>query len=98
MAYSHSLSIRNHTQIMLQELDSLRDDVGVIRQRQGATFPESAPAANPVFFRTYSRRTDAGLRETWDQVCDRTLRGLVELGKLTHEETAILDKMQRTPT
>ena len=80
---------------MLQELDSLRDDVGVIRQRQGATFPESAPAANPVFFRTYSRRTDAGLRETWDQVCDRTLRGLVELGKLTREEAAILDKMQR---
>jgi ribonucleotide reductase class II len=65
------------------------------RQRQGATFPESAPAANPVFFRTYSRRTDAGLRETWDQVCDRTLRGLVELGKLTREEAAILDKMQR---
>ena len=80
---------------MLQELDSLRDDVGVIRQRQGATFPESAPAANPVFFRTYSRRTEAGLRETWDQVCDRTLRGLVELGKLTREEAAILDKMQR---
>lgn len=64
-------------------------------QRQGATFPESAPAANPVFFRTYSRRTDAGLRETWEQVCDRTLRGLVELGKLTREEAAILDKMQR---
>ncbi|MDM3844670.1 MAG: hypothetical protein PT118_03870 [Aphanizomenon gracile PMC644.10] len=59
-------------------------------QRQGATFPESAPAANPVFFRTYSRRTEAGLRETWDQVCDsealrrnRTLRSLVELGKLS---------------
>ena len=41
------------------------------RQRQGASFPESAPAANPVFFRTYSRRTEVGLRETWDQVCDR---------------------------
>jgi ribonucleotide reductase, class II len=65
------------------------------RQRQGAVFPESAPAANPVFFRTYSRRTEAGLRETYDQVCDRTLRGLVELGKLTREEAAILDKMQR---
>ena len=65
------------------------------RQRQGVTFPESAPAANPVFFRTYSRRTEAGLRETWEQVCDRTLRGLVELGKLTREEAAILDKMQR---
>ncbi|MEY3403713.1 MAG: Adenosylcobalamin-dependent ribonucleoside-triphosphate reductase [Cyanobacteriota bacterium] len=65
------------------------------RKYQGV-FPESAPAANPVFFRTYSRRTDAGLRETWGQVCDRTLRGLIELGNLTHEEAVILDKMQRS--
>ena len=48
------------------------------RQRQGTTFPESALATNPVFFRTYSRLTEVGLRETWKQVCDRTLRGLVE--------------------
>ena len=59
-------------------------------------FPESAPAANPVFFRTYSRRTATGLRETWGQVCDRTLRGLIELGRLTHEEAVILEKMQRS--
>lgn len=65
------------------------------RKRQSAKFPETAPAANPVFFRTYSRRTKAGLRETWDEVCDRTLMGLVELGKLTQEEAAILDRMQR---
>lgn len=65
------------------------------RQRQSASFPETAPAANPVFFRTYSRRTAAGLRESWDEVCDRTLQGLVELGKLTQEEAALLDKMQR---
>ncbi|MBE9230154.1 ribonucleoside-triphosphate reductase, adenosylcobalamin-dependent [Cuspidothrix issatschenkoi LEGE 03284] len=65
------------------------------RKRQSASFPESAPAANPVFFRTYSRRTAAGLRESWDEVCDRTLRGLIGLGKLNSEEAAILDKMQR---
>ena len=65
------------------------------RTRQSARFPETALAANPVFFRTYSRKTLAGLRETWDEVCDRTLLGLVELGKLTQEEAAILDKMQR---
>ncbi|MDZ8051918.1 MAG: ribonucleoside-triphosphate reductase, adenosylcobalamin-dependent [Aulosira sp. ZfuVER01] len=65
------------------------------RKRQSAKFPETAPAANPVFFRTYSRRSPAGLRETWDEVCDRTLMGLVELGKLSLEEAAILDKMQR---
>ncbi|WP_427162217.1 ribonucleoside-triphosphate reductase, adenosylcobalamin-dependent [Aliinostoc sp. HNIBRCY26] len=64
-------------------------------KRQGARFPETAPAANPVFFRTYSRRTEAGLRETWDEVCDRTIQGLVELGKLTPEEAAILEKTQR---
>ncbi|WP_353931453.1 ribonucleoside-triphosphate reductase, adenosylcobalamin-dependent [Okeanomitos corallinicola TIOX110] len=71
---------------MVQELE---------RKRQSASFPETAPAANPVFFRTYSRRTAAGLRESYDQVCDRTLKGLVELGKLTREEATLLDKMQR---
>ncbi|BAZ28001.1 replicative DNA helicase [Cylindrospermum sp. NIES-4074] len=65
------------------------------RKRQSAKFPETAPAANPVFFRTYSRRTQAGLRETWDEVCDRTIQGLIELGKLNREEVAILEKMQR---
>ncbi|MFM6224333.1 MAG: hypothetical protein ACKPFK_14400, partial [Dolichospermum sp.] len=45
-------------------------------------FPESAPVANPVFYRTYSRRTDTGLRENWSQVCDRTLEGLIKLGRL----------------
>ncbi|MDJ0619292.1 MAG: hypothetical protein QNJ63_21540 [Calothrix sp. MO_192.B10] len=65
------------------------------RNRQSATqFPETAPAANPVFFRTYSRRTQPGLRETWSQVCDRTIQGLVELGKLTSTEADIIVRMQ----
>ena len=51
--------------IMVRELE---------RQRQGATFPESAPAANPVFFKTYSRLTETSLRETWKQVCDSEAR------------------------
>ncbi|HBE36298.1 MAG TPA: ribonucleoside-triphosphate reductase, adenosylcobalamin-dependent, partial [Cyanobacteria bacterium UBA11368] len=49
---------------------------------------------NPVFFRTYSRRTANG-RESWEEVCDRTLRGLVRLGKLTPQEADIIDEMQR---
>ncbi|MEA5508087.1 hypothetical protein VB735_34400 [Halotia wernerae UHCC 0503] len=49
------------------------------RKRQSTQFPKTAPAANPVFFRTYSRRTKAGLRETWDEVCDRTLQGIYEV-------------------
>ncbi|TVP56847.1 MAG: ribonucleoside-triphosphate reductase, adenosylcobalamin-dependent [Nodularia sp. (in: Bacteria)] len=65
------------------------------RKRQSAEFPETAPAANPVFFRTYSRRTKAGLRETWEEVCDRTIQGIIELGKLTPAEIAILENMQR---
>lgn len=60
----------------------------------GADFPKTAPAANPVFFRTYSRRTSQGTRETWDEVCKRTIVSLVELGKLTPKEAAILERMQ----
>jgi ribonucleotide reductase, class II len=60
-------------------------------------FPESAPAANPVFFRTYSRRDKkvGNLRETWGEVCDRTLSGIIKLGKLTPEESGLIDRMQR---
>jgi ribonucleotide reductase, class II len=74
-----------HDSTMVRELQRLT---------QTTQFPETAPAANPVFFRTYSRRIGGG-RETWEQVCDRTLRGLVELGKLTPAEAAILEKMQK---
>jgi ribonucleotide reductase class II len=69
---------------MVQELE---------RVGQKHEFPESAPAAYPVFFRTYSRRTPQG-RETWTQVCDRTTQGLRKLGKLTPEQTEILFRMQ----
>ncbi len=70
---------------MVQELE---------RSRQSGEFPENAPTAYPVFYRTYSRRTDNG-RETWNAVCDRTVRGLTKLGKLTAKETALLLKMQQ---
>jgi len=45
-----------------------------------------------VFFRTYSRRR---FRAWWDEVCDRNLQGLTAVGKLTPEEVALIDKMQR---
>jgi ribonucleotide reductase, class II len=61
---------------------------------QQSDFPATAPAANPVFFRTYSRFTVTG-RETWSQVCTRTLKGLVKLGKLTDDQADIIDRMQR---
>ena len=61
------------------------------RVRQTSEFPETAPAANPVFFRTYSRRTSEG-RETWKQVCDRTTKGFVKLGQLTPQEAALVER------
>ena len=65
------------------------------RVREMCQFPESAPAGLPVFFRTYSRRSLSGERETWEQVCDRTLQGLIEVGLLNSEEAALIDRMQR---
>ena len=62
------------------------------RERQKSEFPQSAPAANPVFFRTYSRRTATG-RETWEEVCDRTTKGFIKLGKLTSSEAALIHRM-----
>jgi ribonucleotide reductase class II len=66
------------------------------RTRQTNQFPATAPAAYPVFFRTYSRRVEkvGSVRETWDEVCDRTLQGLIKLGNLTDEEAALIARMQ----
>ena len=52
-------------------------------------FPENAPSAPIVFFNAYSHN-DGGKRETWKEVCDRTIRGIKELGKLTDEEAQFL--------
>jgi ribonucleotide reductase class II len=62
------------------------------RPQQASDFPETAPAANPVFYRTYSRRRPEG-REVWEQVCDRAIGGLKKLGKLTPDETELLYRM-----
>ncbi len=66
----------------------------IFRRSTVADFPPSAPAANPVFFRTYSRQTEAG-RESWEQVCDRTVAGIAQLGQLTSQEEALISRMQR---
>lgn len=57
-------------------------------------FPAHASTAHPVFYRTYSRRTENG-RETWTDVCDRTMAGLEKLGKLSKAEKDLIYKMQR---
>lgn len=64
-----------------------------IHKTNTPTFPSTAPAANPVFYRTYSRKTPLG-RESWDQVSQRNLEGLSQLGKLSNEEVKLMTKMQ----
>ena len=60
-------------------------------------FPATAPAANPVFYRTYSRKTPDG-RESWSQVNERNLFGLQSLGGLSDEEVSLMRRMQRQLT
>ena len=56
-------------------------------------FPATAPAANPVFYRTYSRKTSTG-RESWAEVGTRNLEGLRRLGKLSDADVALMQRMQ----
>lgn len=67
------------------------------RTRSQETFPEASPTAYPVFYRTYSRKGErgGGERETWAQVCNRTLAGLQELGQLTDAEYQLVARMQQ---
>ncbi|MEB3243635.1 MAG: ribonucleoside-triphosphate reductase, adenosylcobalamin-dependent [Cyanobacteriota bacterium] len=60
---------------------------------QQLDFPTTAPAANPVFYRTYSRKGAAG-RESWREVVERNLEGLRQLGNLNQEEVELLRRMQ----
>ena len=56
-------------------------------------FPDNAPSANPVFYRTYSRRTEGG-KESWEDVVERCVSGLSEVGKFTPgEENLVRDQM-----
>jgi len=56
-------------------------------------FPASAPAANPVFYRTYSRKGPHG-RESWREVVERNLEGLRQLGNLSEADVDLLRRMQ----
>ena len=58
-------------------------------------FPTSAPAAYPVFFRSYSRKTASG-KENWREVGERNLSGLKTLGKLSDEELKLMKKCKVT--
>ncbi len=79
---------------MVQDIQRSRPAETTSAQANGQ-FPASAPAANPVFYRTYSRKLTGTRRESWDEVITRTLGGLAELGKFTDDERSIVNKMQQ---
>jgi ribonucleotide reductase class II len=86
---------------MVRELNQIRpqDPVAVpaiVENSPSLTspFPKTAPTANPVFYRTYSRRTETG-REPWAVVVQRTTEGLKKLGNLTAAEAALIEQMQQ---
>lgn len=56
----------------------------------GEEFDPEAPSAAPVFYRTYSRRRDDGSRETWEQMVDRCVDGIADLGRFTEDEHALV--------
>lgn len=64
------------------------------KENDTTDFPITAPAANPVFYRTYSRKLPAG-RESWEQVNARNLDGLKKLGGLNEAEINLMQRMQQ---
>ena len=79
---------------MVQDIQRTRP-IEITSAQANGQFPLSAPAANPVFYRTYSRKLTGKSRESWSEVTRRTLSGLAELGQFTDEEKAIVNRMQQ---
>lgn len=52
-------------------------------------FFDYVSTANPVFYRTYSRLVD-GKKESWEQVCERTVEAISELGRFNEEEKELV--------
>ena len=53
-------------------------------------FAADAPSADVVFYRTYSRRTDDGLRENWAETIERTITDISKLGRFTDDQTQLV--------
>ncbi len=56
-----------------------------------SNFPVNAPSANPVFYRTYSRRK-GDQKEHWGDVVSRCVDGLNQVGKLSTDESALVQQ------
>ncbi|NDG01945.1 MAG: ribonucleoside-triphosphate reductase, adenosylcobalamin-dependent [Synechococcaceae bacterium WBB_34_004] len=76
----------------IQRLEELNPNRLSANSNQDPYFPVTAPAANPVFYRTYSRKTPLG-RESWQQVAERNLEGLRQLGQLDGQEVDLIRRM-----
>ena len=64
--------------------------------KNNSQFPASAPVANPVFYRTYSRKLSETRRESWAQVSQRTVQGLADLGQFTPAEQQLIEQTQKS--
>ena len=53
-------------------------------------FRDSAPAAETVFLRTYSRRKEDGTRENFEEAMLRTVNDIAEIGQLDQDEYALV--------
>ena len=49
-------------------------------------FPAAAPSADVVFYRTYSRRTADGNRESWLEAVNRVTNDIADLGRFNSEQ------------
>ena len=53
-------------------------------------FRDTAPSAETVFLRTYSRRKEDGTRENFEEAMLRTVNDIARIGKYTQEENALV--------
>jgi ribonucleotide reductase class II len=86
--------VRELEQVRRRDVQNTSSDLHQDSVPPCSQFPITAPAANPVFYRTYSRRTE-NQREPWEEVLQRTTKGLVKLGNLTQAEADLIEQMQR---
>ena len=56
-------------------------------------FRDSAPSAPAVFYRSYSRRKEDGVRENFEEAITRTVNNLADIGGLSDEQRALCLEM-----
>lgn len=53
-------------------------------------FPVTAPSADVVFYRTYSRRNGDGQRESWAEAVSRVGHAIADLGRFSEEQRSLV--------